>query len=99
MCQPFRHARCSMRLPKSGILSLLLVVAGILTFTAVAQQPTPAPQPQRTPTAQELEIADNIRIGLQRLPYYGPFDLIGFEVHGTEVTLNGWVFQGVNRNA
>jgi len=88
-----------MRTPKSGIVSLLLVVTGILTFAATAQQPTPAPQPQAAPTAQELEIADNIRIALQRLPYYGPFDLIGFEVHGSEVTLNGWVFQGINRNA
>lgn len=87
-----------MRTPKLGILPLLLVT-GILTFTATAQQPTPAPPPQPAPTAQEREIADRLNLALQRLPYYGPFDMIGFEVHGTEVILEGWAFQAINRTS
>jgi len=87
-----------MRTPKLGFLPLL-VVFGTLTFSATAQQPTPAPPPEQTPTAQEAKIADQLRAALQRLPYYGPFDMIGFEVHGTEVTLDGWAFQAINKSS
>jgi hyperosmotically inducible periplasmic protein len=52
---------------------------------------------QSSASLEELEIADKVRIALQRLPYYGPFDLIGFQVNGSTVTLSGWVYQAINK--
>ena len=70
---------------------LVILLSCVASMVALAQ---PAQQPSLT----ELEIADKLRVALQRMPYYGPFDLIGFEVHGTEVTLNGWVYQAINKD-
>ena len=50
------------------------------------------------PALGELEITDKLRIALQQLPYYGPFDLIGFSVQGNVVTLNGWGYQAINKD-
>ncbi|MEP6993479.1 MAG: BON domain-containing protein [Acidobacteriota bacterium] len=52
----------------------------------------------QNPSLTELEITDKLRIALQRMPYYGPFDLIGFSVKGGAVTLNGWVYQAFNKD-
>lgn len=68
---------------------LLTILVLTLSASAAAQQPTPS--------LAELEIADKVRIALQRLPYYGPFDLIGFQANGSAVTLTGWVYQAVNK--
>lgn len=70
---------------------LILFLSCVASVVALAQ-------PAQQPSLSELEIADKLRIALQRLPYYGPFDLIGFEVKGTVVTLNGWVYQAVNKD-
>jgi len=70
---------------------LVILLSCVASMVALAQ-------PAQQPSLSELEIADKLRIALQRLPYYGPFDLIGFEVHGTEVTLNGWVYQAINKD-
>jgi hypothetical protein len=70
---------------------LVLLLSCVASAVALAQQP-------QEPSLTELAIADKLRIALQRLPYYGPFDLIGFEVKGTVVTLNGWVYQAVNKD-
>jgi hyperosmotically inducible periplasmic protein len=50
------------------------------------------------PSLTELEINDHVRTAIQKLPYYGPYDIIGFSVSGTTVTLNGWVYQAVNKD-
>ncbi len=68
---------------------LLAILVLTLSASAAAQQPTPS--------LAELENTDKVRIALQRLPYYGPFDLIGFQANGSTVTLTGWVYQAVNK--
>ncbi len=74
----------STRLGTPMLLSLCLLA---LASVAGAQQPS----------LSEMEIDDKARIALQRLPYYGPFDLIGFDVDGSTLTLTGWVYQAVNK--
>ena len=76
----------STRLGTPFLLSLVL-----LTFSSVAAAQQPAP------SLSEMEINDRVRIALQRLPYYGPFDLIGFQANGSTVTLTGWAYQPVNK--
>lgn len=75
----------STRLGTPFLLSLFLLA---LASVAAAQQPSLA----------EMEITDKVRIALQRLPYYGPFDLIGFQANGSTVTLTGWVYQALNKD-
>jgi hyperosmotically inducible protein len=77
----------STRLGTRLLLSLFLLALASIT---AAQQPQPS--------LPEMEIADRVRIALQRLPYYGPFDLIGFQVKGSTVTLTGWAYQALNRS-
>lgn len=76
-----------MRSTRLGTPVLLSLFALAFASAAAAQQPS----------LSELEITDKVRIALQRLPYYGPFDLIGFDVEGSKVTLTGWVYQPVNK--
>lgn len=66
--------------------TLLLLLVTAFATSARGQQPS-------KPSLTELEISDRARIKLQQLPYYGPFDIIGYTVQGTTVTLNGWVYQ------
>ncbi len=40
-------------------------------------------------------IEDGVRNAVLRLPYYGVFDLISFQVEGTKVTLGGYVYRAV----
>jgi osmotically-inducible protein OsmY len=75
----------SARLGTPALLSILMLAVS----SAAAQQPEPS--------LSEMEITDKVRIALQRLPYYGPFDLIGFDVEGSRVTLTGWVYQTANK--
>jgi len=70
----------------------------ILLLTFLASTATAWAQQAQKPPLAELEITDRLRIRLQQLPYYGPFDIIGFSVKGTEVTLNGWVYQAINKD-
>jgi hypothetical protein len=77
----------STRLGTPILLSLFLLA---LASVSAAQQPSPS--------LSEMEISDKVRIALQRLPYYGPFDLIGFQVNGSTVTLTGWVYQPSNKD-
>jgi hypothetical protein len=81
-----------MPLRKHNGLGLLLATFLVLGGSAAAQAPA------TTPSLQELEIADKARIALEKLPYYGPFDLIGFGVQGSTVTLYGWAYQAVNKD-
>ena len=48
---------------------------------------------QAQPALSELEIADKARIAILKLPYYGVFDLLAFELHGSTVTLGGDVYR------
>ena len=78
-----------MRSAKPGTPVLLSILMLAVSSAAAAQQPAPS--------LSEMEITDKVRIALQRLPYYGPFDLIGFDVEGSRVTLTGWVYQTANK--
>ena len=78
-----------MRIVKWPTLFPLLACA--VAATSLAQTSAP------TPSLGELEITDKTRIALEKLPYYGPFDLIAFQVKGSVVTLFGWVYQGTNK--
>ena len=80
-----------MRIARWPVLFPLLACA--VASTSLGQTPSTAP----TPSLGELEITDKTRIALEKLPYYGPFDLIAFQVKGTVVTLFGWVYQGTNK--
>src|SRR5260370_38796926 len=40
-------------------------------------------------------IEDGVRNAVLRLPYYGVFDLISFQVEGTKVTLGGYVYRAI----
>ena len=43
----------------------------------------------------DAQLEDEIRKAVLRMPYYGVFDLIAFEVKGGEVTLGGYVYQAI----
>jgi hypothetical protein len=66
--------------PKKGFIFLFALIASVAI--ARGQQPG-AP-------LSDLEIADKVRIAILRLPYYGVFDLIAFEVKDGVVTLGGY---------
>jgi hyperosmotically inducible protein len=69
--------------PENGFIYLLTLIASVAI--ARAQEVRPA--------LSELEIADKARMALLRLPYYGAFDLIAFEVRGSTVTLGGYAYR------
>jgi len=71
---------------RSPTLRSTFTLLGFLVFTAIARA-------QAQPALSELEIADKARIAILGLPYYGVFDLLAFEVHGTTVTLGGDVYR------
>ncbi len=71
---------------RSPTLRSTFTLLGFLVFTAIARA-------QAQPALSELEIADKSRIVILGLPYYGVFDLLAFEVHGTTVTLGGDVYR------
>jgi hyperosmotically inducible protein len=77
-----------MRFTRLKSTVLILGLACAAASIALAQKPS----------LTELEVIDKLRIALQRLPYYGPFDLIGFSVQGNVVTLNGWAYQAINKD-
>jgi hyperosmotically inducible protein len=64
----------------------ILSLVGFVILAAIAKA-------QGQPPLSELEIADRARIAVLGLPYYGVFDLLAFEVHGTSVTLGGEVYR------
>jgi hyperosmotically inducible protein len=71
---------------RSHTLRFSLSLVGFLVVAAIARA-------QAQPALSELEIADKVRIAILKLPYYGVFDLIAFEVHGSTVTLGGEVYR------
>jgi hyperosmotically inducible protein len=71
---------------RSHTLRFSLSLVGFLVVAAIARA-------QAQPSLSELEIADKVRIAILKLPYYGVFDLIAFEVHGSTVTLGGEVYR------
>jgi hypothetical protein len=77
-----------MRLRNLGARLSAFVLGVLAAASTHAQQPP----------LQQLEITDHVRIRLQQLPYYGPYDIIGFTVKGSTVTLNGWVYQAMNKD-
>jgi hyperosmotically inducible protein len=64
----------------------ILSLVGFVILAAIAQA-------QAQPALPELEITDKARIAILGLPYYGVFDLLAFEVHGSTVTLGGDVYR------
>ncbi|HEY1251324.1 MAG TPA: BON domain-containing protein [Thermoanaerobaculia bacterium] len=75
------------------IRALTPIGAAVLLSALAAVASAQAQKPSLT----ELEINDHVRAAIEKLPYYGPYDIIGFSVSGTTVTLNGWVYQAVNK--
>src|SRR6185436_3162229 len=73
------------------VLIFLMIVSGV---TTVAE---PGPAPPISSRAQE-RLEREVRSRLLRLPYYGVFDYIAFQVHGYEVTLEGSVTKPVVRH-
>jgi hyperosmotically inducible periplasmic protein len=71
---------------RSHTLRFTLSLVGFVVVAAIARA-------QAQPSLSELEIADKVRIAILKLPYYGVFDLIAFEVHGSTVTLGGEVYR------
>jgi hyperosmotically inducible protein len=71
---------------RSHTLRFTLSLVGLLVVAAIARA-------QAQPALSELEIADKVRIAILKLPYYGVFDLLAFEVHGSTVTLGGEVYR------
>jgi hyperosmotically inducible periplasmic protein len=70
-----------------GLARLLLTLILSLVFAAGAAAQAPRPS--------DAQLEDEIRAAIMRLPYYGVFDLIAFEVRGGAVTLAGAVSQAV----
>ena len=69
-------------------------LAVILTFTAVATRAQAPAPPAATSDAASAKIAAEVRTKILRLPYYGVFDLVSFEVNGGQVTLGGYAYRG-----
>jgi hyperosmotically inducible protein len=82
---------------RAALVPLLIAIAGAALARSSSARTLAQASPAPTPALGELEITDKARIALEKLPYYGPFDLVAFQVHGTVVTLSGWVYQGINK--
>lgn len=67
----------------------------LLLFLAFAA-PAAAQKKQKAPS--DAGIADQVRVAVLRLPYYGVFDLISFDVGNGAVTLGGDVYRGFLKN-
>ncbi len=76
-------------------------VSRIYTFLAVAiiaVSYTAAAAAARTPDAgTDTDIEAKVAKQLKKLPYYGVFDFIAFDVDGSTVTLYGKVYNGINK--
>lgn len=68
---------------------LVGALGAILMLTAIARAQAPAPS-----AATSAKIAADVRKAILRLPYYGVFDLVSFEVNGGQVTLGGYAYRG-----
>jgi len=69
--------------PRKGFIFLFALIASAAIVRGQGAQPP----------LSDLEIADKVRIAILRLPYYGVFDLIAFDVRGGVVTLGGDVYR------
>lgn len=75
-----------------NIRSLFLTAAAfvlVFTISSLAQVKDPTDQ---------VTLEKKIEKQLRKLPYYGVYDFISFEVDGSTVTLNGKVANAINRN-
>lgn len=73
-----------------------LLLAGMLTSTALSAQSGPASQPNRQQPlgrgiSDQERIAREVRHELVMLPYYTLFDYLGYQVEGNKITLLGEV--------
>jgi hypothetical protein len=80
------------RMSTGGRRGLVAGVAALLVATLSLA--TPAAQ-----TIAEGERVLRVRRALERLPYYGVFDFIAFQIEKGTVTLFGFAYQGSLRNA
>jgi BON domain-containing protein len=70
-----------------GLKLCVCLALGFLLATAAAEG-----------QASDAQLEDQIRKAILRLPYYGVFDLIAFEVKDGVVTLGGYVYQAINKD-
>jgi hyperosmotically inducible protein len=73
-----------------------LAVLGLL-FCAVLL-PAQQTSPSQTSPQTESRIGREVRHEILMLPYYGVFDVIGYKVNGTSVTLNGSVVRPTTKS-
>lgn len=74
-----------MSLSRNPLLSILIVLP---LLSAVALSAEEKAQP-----VSRAELADKVRLAILRLPYYGVFDLLSFEVKGDSVVLGGAAYR------
>lgn len=72
-----------------GLLALGLLGLG-MPRTLAAREPANS-QPARTDAKYEAWLNKQVRHELALVPWYGVFDIFGYSVNGTEVTLSGQV--------
>ena len=70
-------------------IGAVVLSLSMLPLVAVAQQTAPSPGSVSPQT--EDRITREVRHEILMLPWYGVFDVIGFRVNGTDVTLTGAV--------
>jgi hyperosmotically inducible protein len=70
-------------------LRWVLVLAVLTLGVSAASAQAPAPPPS------QAALEDSVRNAILRLPYYGVFDLISFQVEGTKITLGGYVYRAI----
>ncbi len=72
------------------LLVLAIVIFGFSNVDAAANTGV---------SADTFSIEQNVGKQIRKLPYYGVFDLISYEVDGTTVVLSGSVYNAVNRKS
>jgi hyperosmotically inducible periplasmic protein len=78
-----------MRRRTSLTLIRAALAGGVATFAILAASATPIAQ-----SIAEQETAMSVRRALERLPYYGVFDFLTFEMERGTVTLRGYTYRG-----
>jgi hyperosmotically inducible protein len=82
-----------MRRRISQTLRRAALAGGVATFAILAASATPIAQ-----SIAEQETTMSVRRVLERLPYYGVFDSLTFEMDRGTVTLHGYTYRGDLRN-